>query len=355
MNAELRRGRLVDRCLVAGAMLVVAMAAGAVLRLATVGETLGAAATAWLDTLDEAGRARALRPFADAGRTDWHFVPKPERKGLPLAAMTPPQEKAALALVRAALSEAGYGKALAIMRLEELLRRLEGARAKNVRDERRYFLTIFGTPGPTGSWGLSVEGHHLSLNFTVRDGRLVDSSPQFMGTNPAVVRTTFPDLPAAGHRVLADEELLAFELVRSLDEGQRKLALLATEAPREIRAAGEPQPPPGPPAGIPFAKLTPDQQSLLRRLVEVYCATMPAEVAGERLRLVETPPAGVVHHGWDDVHFAWAGALEPGVGHAYRVEGPTFVIELANVMPDAEGNPANHVHCVWRDKTGDFR
>jgi hypothetical protein len=76
---------------------------------------------------------------------------------------------------------------------------------------------------------------------------------------------------------------------------------------------------------------------------------MTAEVAAERLRLIAAAPGG-----WDDVRFAWAGAIEPGVGHAYRVEGPTFLIEFVNVQPDAEGTPANHIHCVWRDKTGDF-
>ena len=105
-----------------------------------------------------------------------------------------------------------------------------------------------------------------------------------------------------------------------------------------------------------MAPLAADQQSLVRRLVETYCAAMPAEVATERLRLIESGPAtaGAVHHGWDDVHFAWSGSLEPGIGHAYVVEGPSFVIEFVNVQPDAEGNPANHIHCVWRDKTGDF-
>ena len=29
-----------------------------------------------------------------------------------------------------------------------------------------------------------------------------------------------------------------------------------------------------------------------------------------------------------------------------RVEGTTFSIEFVNVQPDAEGNPANHIHCV---------
>ena len=330
----------------------------AALRLVTAGESLTAAATAWLAGLDDVQKARAAADFEAAARTDWHFVPKPIRKGLPLSEMTKPQREQAHALLKAALSESGYGKTVAIMELDELLRRLQGTTATNVRDSLRYFITIFGEPGPRGSWGLSVEGHHLSLNFTVRDGVLVDSTPQFMGANPAEVRTTFPGLPAAGSRVLAAEESLAFDLLASLSAEQRKRAVIAAEPPDEIRGAGDPQPPAGPPAGIPFRDLSPDQQSLVRQLVETYCSSMPAEVAGERLALIErgsAAAAGLVHHGWDELHFAWAGALEPGKGHSYRLEGPSFVVEFVNVQPDAEGNPANHVHCVWRDKTGDFR
>jgi len=340
------------------ALALLATAGVAAFRLVTAGESLTAAASAWLAGLDEVQRARAVADFEAAARTDWHFVPKPVRKGLALAEMTAAQREQAHALLRAALSEAGYGKAVAIMELDELLRRLEGTAAKSVRDSLRYYVTIFGTPGPRGSWGLSVEGHHLSLNFTVRDGALVDSTPQFMGANPAEVKTTFPGLPAAGSRVLAAEEALAFELVTALDEPQRKRAVIAAQAPDEIRGAGAPQPPAGPPAGIPFRELSADQQSLVRRLVETYCGSMPTEVAGERLALIEqgSPAArDFVHHGWDELHFAWAGALEPGKGHAYRLEGPSFVVEFVNVQPDAEGNPANHIHCVWRDKTGDFR
>ena len=297
---------------------VLATASVAALRLVTAGESMTAAATAWLASLDALQRSRATADFEAAARTDWHFVPKPIRKGLPLTDMTKPQRDQAHDLLKAALSESGYGKAVAIMELDELLRRLEGATAKNTRDSLRYFVTIFGEPGPQGTWGLSFEGHHLSLNFTVRDGELVDSTPQFMGANPAEVKTTFPGLPAAGSRVLAAEESLAFELVTSLDAEQRKRAVIAAEAPAEIRAAGAAQPPAEPPVGLPFAKLTADQQSLVRRLVEAYCSSMPAEVAAERLTLIErgsAAAAGLVHHGWDEIHFAWAGALEPGKGH----------------------------------------
>ena len=335
-------------CLLVLATAAVALTTRAAMQATTV-LPLADAATGWIDTLDAGQRARGVRGFGDASRTDWHFVPKPERKGVQLRDMTAAQEAAALALLRATVSHGGYEKSVAIMSLDEILRRLEGNRAKNIRDPKRYFFTVFGTPSDTGTWGLSIEGHHLSLNVTVRDGVVVDSTPQFLGANPAEVRTTFASLPEAGHRVLGDEEALAFDLVRSLDAAQRTTAVIAAEAPREIRAAGEPQPSTEPPAGIAHADLEPGQRDVLRALIETYAGVMPDDVADERMRLVETAPGG-----WDAVRFAWLGALEPGIGHAYRVTGPTFLIEFVNVQPDAEGNPANHIHCVWRDRTGDF-
>jgi len=307
------------------------------------------AANAWLDSLDPAQRTLASKPFDDAKRTDWHFVPKPTRKGVQLRDMTEPQQAAALAVLRSVLSQIGYDKSVAIMELDEILRILEGSRAKNIRDPKRYFLTIFGTPTDVGSWAISFEGHHLSLNFTVRDGRLVDSTPQFMGANPAEVKTPLPNLPAVGRRVLEQEESVAFELVNSLDEGQRAKAVIAAEPPKEIRGAGEPQASREPAVGIGFGELSAPRQAMLKRLVDVYCESMPEEVMAERRKLIEASDGG-----WDAVQFAWAGSLKPGIGHYYRVEGPTFVIELCNVQPDAEGNPANHIHCVWRDRTGDF-
>jgi hypothetical protein len=338
-----RWGQMISGAVVLAGLAAAGMAAGVLAGVTA--EPITRAANRWLESLDAGQRERAVRPFADATRTAWHFVPKNDRKGVQLRDMTDEQQEAALALLRSVVSATGYDKATGIMQLDELLRIIEGEKAKNIRDAKRYYVTLFGTPADSGSWGLSIEGHHLSLNVTIRDGVVVDSTPQFLGANPAEVKTTFPGLPPTGHRVLRDEETLAFELVNSLDEEQRQKAVIAVEPPREIRAAGEPQAVREAMAGIAHVDLNTVQQAVLRRLVDVYCRVMPDAVAEERLGLIDR---------WDDVHFAWAGSLEPGIGHAYRVEGPTFAIEFVNVQPDAEGNPANHIHCIWRDRTGDF-
>ncbi len=339
------------RVLITGVLLTLLGSAGAgtaaLLLRPVAGDSMSRWGEAWVASLDESQRKLAVMEYGDDKRLGWHFIPKNDRKGLQLKDMNPAQRANALRLLRAALSEAGFDKSTKIMELDEILRLQEGANAKNIRDPNRYYFTVFGKPATTGKWGLSVEGHHLSLNFVVKDGQIVDSTPQFMGANPAEVKKQLPGLPNVGFRVLRDEEQLGFDLLKAIGSNARDQVMIAAEAPADIRAAGEPQPPTEKPAGVAYGDMTEKAKKTLVSLVETYCASMPEEVAAERLKLIEKEK-------WDGVHFAWAGADRPGVGHYYRIQGPTFLIEFINVQNDAEGNPANHIHSVWRDLTGDF-
>jgi hypothetical protein len=147
--------------------------------------------------------------------------------------------------------------------------------------------------------------------------------------------------------VLADEEQLAFDLVQSLTAEQKKTAIFAETALKEVRDPGTPQPPRDAAIGLPAADMTAEQQAVLQKLLDTYAGAMPSAVAEARLAAIEQA-------GLDKVHFAWAGATEPGIGHYYRLQGPTFVVEFVNTQPDAAGNIANHIHTVWRDMRGDF-
>lgn len=316
-------------------------------REASVGESMSQAAVAFLRGLDDAQRAKVAMAYADPQRVDWHFIPKDSRKGLPIKEMTEPQRQAAHALLQTALSQVGYDKATRIMSLEQLLQALEGEQRRWPRDWQLYYFTLFGDPAGNERWGLSVEGHHLSLNFVVEQGKVIATTPQVLAANPAVVKSPNNVGIEVGTRLLAQEELLAFELLHSLTAEQKGRAIIDATAPREVRAAGEPQPPQDPPAGLPASRLTSDQQTLLRRLIDVYAQVMPPTVAQQRWEEIEAA-------GFGDVHFAWAGAEEPGIGHYYRIQGETFVIEFVNTQPDAAGNPANHIHSLWRDMRGDF-
>lgn len=337
-----------NRYLALALLLVVLGSASAALVTRGTGPTLTASARSFLASLDGQQRATASVPYEDERRVGWHFIPLAERKGLQIKYMSDQQRQQARALLASALSEVGYQKATTIMELEAILRELEKSRQDGpIRDPERYYFTVFGQPAADAKWGLSVEGHHLSLNFVVDRDQVVSHTPAFLGANPATVRTEVGGGPKRGTRVLAQEETLGFDLINSLSDEQRKTAIIAEKAPHDLRGAGEPQPPQSSAEGIATAKLTPEQTQTLRSLIQVYADNMPAELA--QARVAEIEKAGL-----DNVYFAWAGALEPGIGHYYRVQGPTFLIEFVNTQPDSEGNPANHIHSVWRDMRGDF-
>lgn len=305
-------------------------------------------AEAFVASLSAEEKSQATMPYNDKRRVEWHFIPKPERKGLQVKHMSAKQRELAKALLASALSEVGYTKATTIMSLEQILAELEkNKKGGNIRDAERYYFTIFGEPAAKGTWGLSVEGHHLSLNFVVTDGQIASHTPAFFGANPATVQKDYGVGPKMGTRILKDEEALAFDLLAALDPEQRKQAVIADKAPADIRAAGEAQTPRDAAAGIPAAKLSEGQRKTLLALIKTYCHNMPAEVAEAELAAIDKA-------GFDQIHFAWAGADQPGIGHYYRVEGPTFCLEFVNVQPDAAGNPANHIHSVWRNRGGDF-
>ncbi|MGE3779128.1 MAG: DUF3500 domain-containing protein, partial [Pirellulaceae bacterium] len=137
------------------------------------GMAMTEAASGFLAKLTDDQRKIALLAYDTPRRVDWHFIPKDERKGLQVKDMEAAQRTAALALLQSALSAVGYEKATKIMSLEALLRELEKQRKGPLGDPERYFFTVFGKPDAASRWGLSVEGHHLSLNFVVDQGRVI--------------------------------------------------------------------------------------------------------------------------------------------------------------------------------------
>lgn len=317
------------------------------------GGAMTATARGWLESLSEQQRAQAQLAYDDNRRFEWHFIPMPSRRGLPLMQMDPQQQALALRLLEGALSQSGYQKTTTIMSLEMLLRSLEGAGSEERRNPDKYYLTVFGTPGPDQQWGLGFEGHHLSLNFVLQGDRIVGSSPQFFGANPAHLRRTIAggglgDLFPDGLRPLAAEEQLAFELLASLEPDQRRVAVVADQSPPDVRWAGQAQVDAPEPSGLAVSQMSAEQQAKLKALIQVYTDSLPEPVAAQRW-------AAITAAGWESLHFSWSGPEQPGIGHAYCIQGPTFIIELVNNQPDAEGNLANHIHCVWRSLEGDFQ
>ena len=294
------------------------------------------ATRAFLATLDSAQKAKAVLPFNSEERFRWFYTPV-SRKGLPLKEMNTSQQRAALLLLHAGLSEKGYTKAETIRKLEDVLREIEQGKGPT-RDPDLYFFTFFGEPDAKSAWGWRYEGHHCSQNWTIVNGQSIGSSPQFFGANPAEVS----EGPMKGTRVLAAEEDLGRSLVKSLTPAQRTEAVINTAAPDDILTSNQRKAAIHEDKGVAYSKLSKDQQGMLMALIEEYLSAQPRAQAIQRLDKIKQA-------GFDQIKFAWMGGLEKGERHYYRVQGSTFLIEYDNTQ-----NSANHIHCVWRDFNGDW-
>ena len=285
--------------------------------------------------LSEPLRAQALRPFGDRDRIDWHYTPR-SRNGVSLKELDARGRERAHALLKTALSAAGYRKVVNIIELELVLREIETFGF--TRDPERYHVTIYGTPDRAKQWGWRFEGHHLSLNFTLAGEKTVVDTPSFFGANPAAVGSG----PKKGLRALGEEHDAGWALLESLAEVQRREAVFAARAYGDIVTANKDKVEPLAAAGISGSKLDERQRALLWKLVELYARSFETGLAEARL-------ARARQGGIESLRFGWAGSTARGRPHYYRVQGPLFLIEY-----DASQNDGNHIHTVWRDFIGDF-
>jgi hypothetical protein len=328
-------------------VVIAALPIARVIASARAASGMAAAADKFVASLTPEQKQQAVLPLEGEEPTRWHYIPNEmfPRKGLQLKDMTEAQRTLAHDLMKSGLSQRGFMTATSIMALEDVLRAIESAAGdpnaggrRFARNPLEYYFTVFGTPGSKGTWGWRVNGHHLSLNFTIANGTGVATSPTFFGSNPAEVR----EGPKKGTRILGPMEDTGRALVTALDDTQRATAIIQKDALNEIVTTNKPKVDPLTPDGLSAAKMTPAQRDLLMKIVDAYVSQMTDDVAAERKERITKA-------GTEKIAFAWAGEIEPGKKHYYRVQGPTFLIEFDNAQ-----NDGNHIHSVWRDFNGDF-
>ena len=358
-----------------------------------VADGMAEAARAWLACLDSGQRPVAcgsvpMDSDSDTERRRWFYTPT-DHGGLALNQQRPAQQRAAMRLVASGLSTAGYVTVALTMGLENVLDHAEGFVAGFDRDRGRdpgmYYLRVFGEPGGSRPWAWRFGGHHVSLNYLIADGLLASATPCFIGADPA----SSPLLGELVHRPLGRVEDLARELVSSLPGPLAARAVLLPKAPPDLVTANRSSVSEGDrvipltgiwrgerfadpaeqdrmqaasdaidtaakfdesdhraveftarPKGLPAAELDESQRALLRALLGTYFGRVPDGVS----------PLGRYHGAvLDAVHVAWAGSLDPGQPHYYRIQGPDLLIEWDNAQ-----RSGNHAHSVWRDPSRDF-
>ena len=251
--------------------------------------------------------------------------------------MSAPQREATTELLKSVLNQRGHDKVRALMALEIALRELESFGLS--RDPENYAIALYGQPG-SDAWGWRIEGHHLSLHFSLQGERVVATLPQFFGANPAVMPRDIQGSPRRGFRLLGSEEDLARQWLASLSEAQRQQAIIDTRPYGDIVSRNAPRARPLDAAGLAFEQMQASQQALLLKLIAVFADHLQPDLAQARLARVQEAPVAAIR-------FAWAGSTVAGEPHYFRIQGANFLIEFDN-------SGGNHIHTVWRDFEGDF-
>ena len=293
------------------------------------------AASSLLQALPAGKRPQAQLPFESDERTNFNYVPM-KRAGIPLADLDANQKSLVDSLLRSALSPKSFDTAKGIVQHESILAEIENNPRQ--RDPGLYYTVVFGDPGLRAPWAWRFEGHHLSVNATNIEGQNQIVAPLFMGSNPARV----PSGPKAGLRLLAAEEDVARALIQMLPGERRARAMLSAQAFSDIVTRNDPKVRSLDVEGLAAGDMNPAEQAQLRKLLHVYSDRLTESAARDQIERIERA-------GFGKLHFGWAGSIEAGKPHYYRLHGPTVLIEYDNTQ-----NNANHIHTVWRDLERDF-
>jgi Protein of unknown function (DUF3500) len=299
------------------------------------------AADAFLASLAPDERATASFDVDSAEWRNWSNIhPYLCRHGVCLDDLQDAQKHAALALVRAGLSAAGYETARNVMKLNEHIREITGRDAEY--SEWYYWMSLFGAPSASAPWGWQIDGHHLNINCFVLGDQLV-MTPTFMGSEP--VTAAFGKY--AGTRVFHVEEAKGFALMRALTPAQQQHARIGMELPSDVFTSGFRDNVAVTAEGIPYGELSSEQQRLLRSLIETYVGRIRPGHAEIRLEEVQ-------EH-LPDTSFAWIGPCDEVSPFYYRIYSPVILIEFdhqSGIALDNDAPSRQHIHTVVRTPNG---
>jgi Protein of unknown function (DUF3500) len=328
------------------------------------------AAKKFLATLDDAQRAKVVYDFKDdAQRRRWSNFPTGifQRGGLPMGELTQPQRDAVMAVLKAALSPQGYEKVSQIVEGDEVLKKTDSGGGPGGGGDNApggpggfggrggpgggrggpgggllfghdlYYISLLGQPSATEPWMIQFGGHHLGINITLvrEQGTL---APSHTGAQPAIY-----ELEGKTVRPLGRETEKAFALMSSLDETQRKQAILNYQMRDLILGPGR-DGQTMQPEGIKGSALTDKQREMLLGLASEWTGIQNEAVAKAKMEEMKKNIA--------ETWFAWSGSVEKGSAAYFRIHGPTVIIEYA---PQPMGGDATkHIHTIYRDPTNDY-
>src|SRR4051812_25247343 len=283
----------------------------------------------------------------------WYNIhPYVVRHGLLLEDLDDAGREAAMDVMRASLSAAGFKLAHDIMKLNYTIGEITGSWEEY--GDWVYFLSIFGTPGDA-AWGWQIAGHHLIVNCAIVGDQVV-LTPLFMGSEPVIAE----DGKYAGTSILQAEQDLALKVIRSLDPAQRSDAILYDSILSDALPPERGRGPDGrikgaafldnlalPYEGIRASELSQGSQELLTALIRLYTSRL-------RDGHAELWQDAVAQH-LGETRLMWMGSTDDDGVFYYRIHSPVILIEFdhqSGVAFDNQEPMRSHIHTVVRTPNG---
>ena len=304
---------------------------------------VAAATKAFLSTLDATLLDKVTYDFSESqARQTWSNFPAftVPREGVALADLSKAQRTAAMAMLKAALSDDGYQQVLDIQKSDDYLNSLGGQGADGFGSLQDYFVAVYGSPSATNPFMIQFGGHHLARNLTYH-GDKVSETPQFVGSEPTSFQVGGTTVEPVG-----DESTAIFGMIAALTEKQKTAAKLTDGTYDDLLmgpAHDDGQFPAS--AGLPVSELDAAQKQKVVAAIKAYVADLDDAAATKLLAKYESE--------LDSTKIAWANNTGPSDESSYlRIDGPSVWIEFINTR--SQSTPNIHYHSVYRDKTNDY-
>jgi len=262
------------------------------------------------------------------------------RHGLLMNDMSETQRDAALGMLRASLSAAGYGLARDVMKLNEHICEVTGKPGEY--GEWYYWISIMGTPSLDQPWGWQIDGHHLIVNCFVLGDQIV-LTPNFMGSEP--VEAKFGKYK--GTRVFTREEADGYALMNGFSAAQQAQATIGKKLPFDVFGTAFNDNLVIPDRGLHWGDMTPEQREKLLELIAIY--TNRVRPGHAELRFAE------VKRHIEKTRFAWIGEVNDVDPFYYRIFNPVILIEFDHqpgIAYDNDDHTRNHIHTLVRTPNG---
>lgn len=298
--------------------------------------------------------------FTDnASRTKWSNLPGVTRAGVKMGALSSNGQTAALAVMAAALTSAGYTDLAGVLAADDYLGSLSGGGGMSGQySSTNYSIAIFGSPSTTGDWALAFGGHHMAFNITYLAG-VGYTTPHHIGVEPKASFT----INGSTYEPLSAEGAALFGIFSGLTSGELSSAYLTGQTFSDVvvgpveygtgsSATSKAKFPSGANRkGVLVSSLSASQKVLVSAAISQFVDDYDPSVATALTAAYTSAEA------FADTYVAWGGAAsgpDAEVNGTYlRIDGPRLWVELscqAGVVVSGK----SHYHGIFRDKQFDY-